>query len=372
MTSSYDFAILGAGIAGVSAAYFLSKSAKVALIEREDSWGYHASGRSAAVFIEGYENPTVSELTLKSKNFFVEATNIFSDYPIIKPLGGLTVVPTTKLDEATVFLDRWRKLNPGLALIDKSVAMMRVPILRAEEVAGAIWDPNLLSIDTHQLMQSLLRAFFSNGGQLLCGKDAQLQRRQAGQVWEIDAQDLSIRTPTVINAAGAWANEVALMADQKPLPLLPKRRTAAVIKMPNGAPDWPMLRTLDQQLYVKPEEPGLMLSPQDETPSTAMDVQPEEIDLAIAMDRFHKLCDFEVARIYRSWAGLRTLTPDRCPAVGFSNPDENFFWLAGQGGAGIQTSPAVGRMTADILIEGSEVDARLDPRRFECAELADV
>ena len=115
-----------------------------------------------------------------------------------------------------------------------------------------------------------------------------------------------------------------------------------------------------------------MLSPQDEKPSTAMDAQPEELDLAIAMDRFHKLCDFNVSSIHRSWAGLRTLTPDRCPAVGFSNPDENFFWLAGQGGAGIQTAPAIGRMTADILINASKVDARLDPCRFGRAELADA
>ena len=162
------------------------------------------------------------------------------------------------------------------------------------------------------------------------------------------------------------------MADQKPLPLLPKRRTAAVIRMPDGAPHWPMLRTMDQQLYVKPEEPGLMLSPQDEKPSTALDAQPEELDLAIAMDRFHRLCDFNVSSIHRSWAGLRTLTPDRCPAVGFSNADENFFWLAGQGGAGIQTAPAIGRMTADILINASKVDARLDPCRFGRAELADA
>ncbi|MED5347058.1 MAG: FAD-dependent oxidoreductase, partial [Pseudomonadota bacterium] len=138
----------------------------------------------------------------------------------------------------------------------------------------------------------------------------------------------------------------------------------------HGAPEWPMLRTIDQQLYVKPEEPGLMLSPQDETPSEAMDAQPDELDLAIAMDRFHKLCDFDVSTIHRSWAGLRTLTPDRCPAVGFSNTDKDFFWLAGQGGAGIQTAPAIGRMTADILIAGAPVNAQLDPRRFASSESA--
>ncbi len=369
MPSSYDFAILGAGIAGVSAAYFLSKTAKVALIEREDSWGYHASGRSAAVFIEGYENPTVSKLTQDSKDFFVEATDNFSDYPVVKPLGGLTVVPTDQTDQAHAFLDRWQSLNPCLAFIEQSDALNRIPILRAEGLAGAIWDPNLLSIDTHQLMQGLLRAFFSNGGELLCGKTATLQRR-ARRDWAIDAHGLAVKTPIVINAAGAWANEVALMADQAPLPLVPNRRTAAVIKMEHGAPDWPMLRTMDQQLYVKPEEPGLMLSPQDETPSKAMDAQPDELDLAIAMDRFHKLCDFDVSTIHRSWAGLRTLTPDRCPAVGFSNTDKDFFWLAGQGGAGIQTAPAIGRMTADILIAGAPVNAQLDPRRFASSESA--
>ena len=139
MPSNYDFAILGAGVAGVSAAYFLSKSAKVALIEREDSWGYHASGRSAAVFIEGYENPTVSELTLNSKNFFVEPNTDFNDYPIVKPLGGLTVVPADKLDQATIFLDQWRKFNPNMTLIDKSEALARVPIIREKALAAASW-----------------------------------------------------------------------------------------------------------------------------------------------------------------------------------------------------------------------------------------
>ena len=273
MPSSYDFAILGAGIAGVSAAYFLSKTAKVALIEREDSWGYHASGRSAAVFIEGYENPTVSKLTQDSKDFLLKQLTT-SAITLSSNSSVQTVVPTDQTNQAHALTVQ--SLNPCLAFIEQSDALNRIPILRAEGLAGAIWDPNLLSIDTHQLMQGLLRAFFSNGGELLCGKTATLQRR-ARRDWAIDAHGLAVKTPIVINAAGAWANEVALMADQAPLPLVPNRRTAVVIKMEHGAPDWPMLRTMDQQLYVKPEEPGLMLSPQDETPSEAMDAQPDEL-----------------------------------------------------------------------------------------------
>ena len=371
MKNSYDFAILGGGIAGVSAAYFLSKTAKVVLIEREPSWGLHASGRSAAVLIEAYDNFIVSDLTLDSKDFFINPDPEFSESPIVQPLGGITVFRPDELEQAQKYLTQWQTRCPGLSLVDQSDAVSLFPILKAEAIAGAIYDPNLLSIDTHQLLQCMLRGVRTNGGQLFCGIDSE-PRISLHNIWEIDVGNVSVRAPMLINAAGAWANEVALMAGQQPLPLTPARRTAAVVKVRGGAPDWPMLRTFNQQLYIKPEQPGLLVSPQDETPSAAADAYPEELDLAVAISRFEKLCEFRVSRIHRSWAGLRTLTPDRCPILGFANTEENFFWIAGQGGAGIQTAPAIGRMIADILIEGSNVDARLHPRRFERQRLADV
>jgi len=365
--SSYDFAILGGGIAGVSAAYFLSKTAKVALIEREPSWGFHASGRSAAVFIEAYDNFILSDLTLDSKDFFINPDPEFSKSPIVQPLGGVTVFRPDELEQAQSYLTHWQTRCPSLRLIDQSDAVSLIPILKAEAIAGAIYDPNLLSIDTHQLLQCMLRGVRKHGGQLFCGIDSE-PRITLHNIWEIDVGKVSVRAPVLINAAGAWGNEVALMAGQQPLPLTPARRTAAVIKVPGGAPDWPMLKTFNQQLYVKPEQPGLLVSPQDETPSAAADAYPEELDLAVAIERFEKLCEFSVSRIHRSWAGLRTLTPDRRPVLGFANTEEKFFWIAGQGGAGIQTAPALGRIAADALIHGAAISSQLDPCRFARAD----
>lgn len=371
MQKHFDFVILGAGIAGLSAAYFLSKSARIAVVEREQAWGYHSSGRSAAVFIEAYENPTVSDLSLDARDFFNQPPSNFSEYPLVKPLGGLMVVRDGEQAAAEAYLQCWSQRCPKLERVDAQDALARVPILRREGLQGAIFDPNLMSIDTNQLMQSYLRGFRANGGELFCGFDCSVQSL-SNQHWLIRSGDRTLSTPVLVNASGAWANETAEHAGVQTLPIAPRRRTAALLSMPAGAPTWPMVRTMDQTLYFKPEDPGVMISPQDEGESSACDAQAEELDIAVAVDRFQTLCDFEVSRVHSHWAGLRTLTPDRCPVVGFAEDTANFFWLVGQGGAGIQTSPALGKLAAESLLSGSNLDPRLDPSRLSSQEHADV
>ena len=368
MKNTFDFVILGAGVAGLSAAYFLSKSARVAVVERESAWGYHASGRSAAVFIEAYDNPTVSDLSLDSKAFFTEPPAGFSEYPLVKPIGGLMVIRPGESSAADAYLDTWSERCPALRKISADEAIERVPLLRSDSVAGAIYDPNLLTIDTNQLLQCYARGIRQNGGEIIYDGASSIQRKSTKH-WAIEGSRLHIHTPMLLNAGGAWANQIASMASVAPLPITPCRRTALIVGLSqagfdNKAPDWPMVRTLSQNLYFKPEDPGLLISPQDEIPSEPCDAIPEELDIAIAMDQFEQMCHLPNAQILSHWAGLRSLTPDRCPMIGFAADDEHFFWVAGQGGAGFQTSPAIGELIASALLQGNSIDAQIGPERF--------
>ena len=192
--------------------------------------------------------------------------------------------------------------------------------------------------------------------------------RTPAKLWQVDCSDASFAAPTLINAGGAWANDVAKNAGIAALPITPCRRTAFIIDLSSTgfgtkARSWPMVRTLRQDLYFKPEEPGLLISPQDETPAPACDAQPEELDIAVAANRFELLCQLRVSSVKSRWAGLRSITPDRRPLIG-STDDEHFVWLAGQGGAGFQTSPSVGQLIADALLHGKSVPKDVDPKRF--------
>ena len=373
MQDNFDFVVVGAGIAGLSAAYFLSQSARVAVIEREATPGCHASGRSAAVFIEAYDNPTVSDLSLQSKPFFSSPPAGFTDYPLVQPLGGLMLIRPDETTAAADYLAKWSERCPKLGLITTKEAVERVPILKRSAIAGAIYDPNLMAIDTNQLMQCFLRGIRKNGSKLFCATDVRLTRTPTN-LWQVSGADISFASPTLINAGGAWANDIANSAGIATLPITPCRRTAFIIDIATAgfggkAPPWPMVRTLRQDLYFKPEDPGLLISPQDETPAPACDAQPEELDIAIAANRFEILCQFKVSSIKSSWAGLRSITPDRRPLIGPSD-DEQFIWLAGQGGAGFQTSPAVGQLIADVLLHGKTVPKDVDPKRFTGQENA--
>ncbi len=367
MQDNFDFVVVGAGIAGLSAAYFLSQSARVAIIEREASPGYHASGRSAAVFIEAYDNPTVSDLSLQSKSFFKSPPAEFSDYPLVQPLGGLMLIRPDEIDVAADYLATWSERCPDLSLITTDEAVEQVPVLKTSAINGAIYDPNLMAIDTNQLMQCFLRGVRKNGGKLFCDADVHVTRTPA-KLWQVDCSDASFAAPTLINAGGAWANDVAKNAGIAALPITPCRRTAFIIDLASTgfgtkARSWPRVRTLRQDLYFKPEEPGLLISPQDETPASACDAQPEELDIAVAANRFELLCQLRVSSVKSRWAGLRSITPDRRPLIG-STDDEHFVWLAGQGGAGFQTSPSVGQLIADALLHGKSVPKDVDPKRF--------
>ncbi len=350
-------------MAGLSAAYFLSKSSSVAILERESHAGTHSSGRSAAVFIESYENYTVSDLTMDSKDFFLHPPTGFSDHDLMRRRGGLSLVGEGEEKSADEFLEFWSHRCPTLKIIDKNEVLSRVPAIKSGAFVHGIFDPELYDIDVNELLSGFSRSIRQHEGEFYF--DFGIEKlRFDGKQWLVDGGKQSITGSIIINAAGAWANEIATLAGVEPSPLVPCRRTALTVQSDASSESWPMVHTFSKGLYFKPEAGDLLISPQDETESGAVDAFPEEIDIATAVDCFARFCDHPVKSIKRSWAGLRTLAPDRVPVVGPSNNNQQFIWLAGQGGFGVQTSPALGELTAGFLLKGEKIPDAIHANRF--------
>jgi len=359
----YDIAVIGAGAAGLSVAYFLAAHARVVVLEREDQPAYHSSGRSAAMYIEGYENRAVQALTKAGADFFFSAPDGFADYPLVTPCGGLTVAGPGETDALQKYLDVWQPSCPELVALSAQDTINQVPVLREDWVSGGAFDPSWHNIDVHGLLSGYQRGIRAQGGAIQTNAHVtDLSWRQ--DHWRIATGTGELRADIVVNTAGAWANHVGAMAGLDALPLTPMRRTAAIVAAPPDSRDWPLVHTINESLYFKPEGPGLMVCPQDETPSEAMDVYPEELDIAIAMDRFAQVTDHAVDHVMRSWAGLRTFAPDRHPIVGFAPNARGFFWLVGQGGFGVQTSPGLGEHAADIILERTSPMNKIDVTRI--------
>lgn len=372
--TAVDVVVVGGGIAGASAAAFLSETKRVVLLERESHPGYHTSGRSAALFSETYGNATVRGLSVGSRAFLERPPAGFADHPILSPRGGLFVGRTEHLAEIAKRAADGAALVPSVRAVDGQEARRMVPILRADVVAGGILEPDAMDIDTHGLLQGFLKVVRSNGGRVVTDAEVTALDRGPGG-WAVTTPAGTFAAPVVVNAAGAWADVLARMAGAAPVGLVPKRRTAFMVEPPAGVDirDWPITGTVEENFYFKPDAGMLLCSPEDETPSEPCDAQPEEIDIAIAVDRIQGTADLPVRRIGRKWAGLRSFVADKTPVVGFDPKVDGFFWLAGQGGYGFQTAPAMaataaalatGRpMPADLAAFGV-TEAALSPARF--------
>lgn len=362
----FDAIVIGAGIAGATAAAHLSATQRVAVLEAEDSAGYHTTGRSAAIWIRNYGSPDARILTAASRGFFDAPPAGFASVPLAR---ARAVVHLARPDQVPVLMAMLAEAAdirplPLAALHDQ------VPPLRPGYAAMAAIEADAFDIDVAALHQGFLRVVRSRGGVLALRRRAGWIRRRDG-LWHAEADGTAFTAPVLVNAAGAWGDAVAALAGVRPLGLQPKRRTACMID-PTGqdCSAWPLLGDVDHSWYLRPEAGGqLMVSPADETDSEPCDAQPDEFDVAIAIDRMQQALDIPVTRIGHRWAGLRTFTPDRGLAIGASEAP-GFFWMAGQGGYGIQTAPAAGRLLA-ALVEGRAPDADLapavalcDPRRF--------
>jgi D-arginine dehydrogenase len=349
-----EIAIIGGGIAGASAAAYLAPHRSVVLLEREDQPGYHASGRSAALFTETYGNAVVRALTVASRPFLAAPPEGFAEHPLLSPRGALHV--GTDGDEAwlAALLSETRALVDSVRAVDAEEARRLVPALKPGWVRAGVLEPDAQDIDTHACLQGFLRVARSHGARVMTRAEARGIARSGGR-WRVDTPAGPVSADILVNAAGAWADAVAELAGVPRRGLQPKRRTAFLFAPPEGVSvrDWPICIGPREAFYFKPDAGMILGSPADETPSVPCDAQPDELDVAIAADRIQAVAELPIRRIARSWAGLRTFAPDKTPVVGFDPEVEGFFWLAGQGGYGFQTAPALGATTASLILSGT-------------------
>jgi D-arginine dehydrogenase len=360
--------VVGGGMAGLSCAAHLSSHCDVTVLEAEDAPGYHSSGRSAASYIEPYVNRTIFTLTHASRSFFEQPPAGFADAPIVTPRADLMIATAAKSALIDAYLARWHELCPGLTEVDAADARRRAPILRAAAVARAVADPNVLDIDVHALLTGFGRMLKSNGGVLATRSRVESLARVDGR-WRVTVDERRFECDVVVDAAGAWGDHVAGLADIAPVGLVPKRRSALLLRCAHDVADWPMVHEVESEFYFKPDAGRLLLSPADATPSEPCDAQPDEYDLAVAVERFEQATDVKVERIEHRWAGLRSFVADSLPVVGFEPGAPGFFWLIGQGGFGIQTSPTMGRLSA-AFVRGEDVPSDLRDRGIDAAQLA--
>jgi D-arginine dehydrogenase len=354
-----DVIILGAGIAGASIAAELAIDRDVLLIEMEDRPGRHATGRSAATFAQNYGNPTVRGLTRASRSFFENPPDGFGDDPLLRHRGALFVADAGRVERLDTMLMS-SGVQGGLVRLDDREVIRRCPILKPEWVAGGVADDSVFDLDVSRIHQGYLRRARAAGTSILVNVELTRISRQWGQWYLVSTTGEQFSAPVLVNAAGAWADEVARAAGARPVGLKPLRRTCLLLPAPivDGFWNWPMVIDVDERAYFKPESGQLLLSPANEDLSDPCDAVPDELDAAIAMDRFETMTHASAPRIMHRWAGLRSFVDDRSPVVGFDNGMAGFFWLAGQGGYGIQTAPALAKLAA-ALLRGEDIPAHV-------------
>ncbi len=365
-----DVVVIGAGIAGASAGYELARDHDVVVLEQESVAGYHTTGRSAAVFTEGYERGPVQALVQASRPFFEHPPDMLAGTQLLTPLPIMIIA---RADQREAF-DRYVEESPdSVEVIDGAALADYCPILGDEIVVGAL-EAGAMEIDVHALHQGFLTGIRLRGGEVrLEARTTAIE--PASDRWRIGAGGKTVTAPVVVNASGAWGDEVAEQAGVAPLGITPFRRTAFTFAGPDDTDftTWPMIIDVEENFYFKPERNQFMGSLAEETLMAPQDVGVEEVDVALAIQRIEAATTLSIRHVRTSWAGLRTFTTDRVPAIGFDPDHPGFFWLVGQGGFGIMTAPATARVSAalvaghrlpdDVTVAGLEVGA-VDPARF--------
>ena len=347
-----DFLIVGGGMAGCSAGYFLADKGSVIVLEREDQPGYHSTGRSAAVYATSYGNATIRAITRAARSFYLNPPAGFSDTPLLTPRGTIFI---GRADQAARIATRIEEVNDPdhFVEIDASEVNRLVPALREGYVVAAAQEAAAMDIDVHALHQGFIRGIRAKGGRLVTDAEV-LALRHRGKDWHAETRAGDFSAPVIINAAGAWGDALAELGGLKPAGLVPNRRTALTFQAGDwDVSNWPIIVDIAEEFYFKPETGLILCSPADETPMPPCDVQPDEIDVAIAVDRIERATTLKVEKIDHKWAGLRTFVDDKRPVVGFDQHAAGFFWLVGQGGYGIQTAPAMGQLVGELAAGGS-------------------
>jgi D-arginine dehydrogenase len=366
MSERFDICVIGGGLAGLSAAAGLAAVRSVVLVEREPHWAYHSTGRSAALFAESYGNPAVRALTRASRDFYLARDDARQ---FTRPRGVLYVAAAAQEDELRALHATLSAAAPNIEMLRPDAALQLCPALKPEMLAAALLDPDARDIDVAAVVDYYARQFRARGGRPC--RDAEVTRiERVDDAWLVRAGAQEIIADVVVNAAGAWADEVARAAGVAAAGLEPRRRTAVrVSSAPWMAADWPFIADVSEQWYFRADAGALLLSPADETPSPPCDAQPDDYDVAVTIARVEAATRISVDRPLSAWAGLRTFAKDRTPVAGFDPRARGFYWLAGQGGYGIQTAPALAEL-AVAQITGDAALSRLAAAGVDAAGLS--
>ncbi|MCW5630237.1 MAG: FAD-binding oxidoreductase [Rhodoferax sp.] len=359
--SVFDFAVIGAGIAGASVAARLADTASVVLLERESQPGYHSTGRSAAMFMESYGPSMVRALTRASRAFYLQPPAGFTDTALLSDRGALYLALQGQQHTLQALRDELADTCPGLRTLDRDAVLALVPCLRAEQVHSGLLDPMAMDIDVHALHQGFLRLLRRGGGTVYTKAEVTQARRGDG-LWQLHLADgRSVSARALVNAAGAWADEVGALCGAPPIGLVPHRRSAFTFRPPDGvdASRWPVVSSMDETWYIKPDAGVLLGSPANADPTVPHDVVPEEIDIATAIHEIESVTTLQIRRPLRTWAGLRSFVPDGELVIGWDPSCDGLFWLAAQGGYGIQSAPGASELAAALLLNRPVPDALL-------------
>ena len=369
-----DYLIIGGGIAGASTGYFLAGHGKTIVLEREAQPGYHSTGRSAALYTVAYGTPQVRALTAATRAFYDAPPAGFSDHPLLTPRGELVVDFSGDAAELQRQFEQARQQVAEARLLSAEQACAMVPVLRRERVRGALYDPSAADIDTAALHQGYLRGIRQQGGEIHCDREVLAISRSA-EGWQVDCAGQRYSATLLINAAGAWCDQIAQLAGLPGIGLQPKRRAAFTFQAGEGidCQNWPALVSLDESFYFKPDAGLLLGSPANADPVAAHDVRPEELDIALGIHQIETHTSLQIRRPEHTWAGLRSFVADGDLVGGFDAQAAGFFWVAAQGGYGIQTSAAMGQACAALirkqplpeqLIAAGLTAAMLSPQRL--------
>jgi D-arginine dehydrogenase len=345
-----EYLIIGAGIAGVSVGFWLAPHGRTVVLEAAAQPAYHATGRSAAMIIDSYGPAQVRALSLVSREFFQRPPARFADTALLRRRGALVLGRHGQEDLLDAHWSVVRTVSPQAVRLSPREVVQLVPVVREDLLVGGVLEPEAADIDVHALHQGYLRGIREHGGQIRCDTTVTRAERIDGR-WVLEASGARYRAAVLVNAAGAWCDEIARLAGVSPIGLVPKRRTAFIFAPPQDVvtDEWPLCAAADWSWYMKPDAGRLLGSPANEDPVAPQDVQPEDMDIVLGIDAIERMTTLEIRRPMSAWAGLRSFVADGNLVGGFDGEVPGFFWIAGQGGYGVQTSAAMGEACASLL-----------------------
>jgi D-arginine dehydrogenase len=371
LENDFDVLVVGGGIAGVSIGYELARDGRVCVLEREDQLAFHSTGRSAAIFWQTYGNGPVRALTSASRGFYASPPDGFAEEPLTTPRGALILADEARLAGLRAHFEAVRALVPSVEWIEGEALGRLVPCLAPGRWVAGLLEPGAVDLDVHAIHQGYVRGLRARGGVVMTGAEV-LGIARAGGRWTVTVPAGALSAPVLVNGAGAWADAVARLAGAPPIGLRPLRRTVILVDAPGDVSSWPLVSSVDDEFYFKPDARRLLVSPCDETPSEPCNAAPDDYDVAVAVDRLERATTLRVEHVTHRWAGLRSFVADRTPVAGPDPEREGLVWLAAQGGYGIQIAPALARacrallagegIPADLAVLGLVADD-LSPRR---------